>query len=296
MYNYTVYGLSVASEVECPELIAGNGKPDVFVRYGRLENLPVTGGLPWGVHAVGNNQLMLNYKKTARYLVSGGNEIIIDKFSEADDDVLRLFLLGSAFGAVLHQRGYLPLHGNGILYNGECIAFLGRSGIGKSTLAAAFVKRGYRLLTDDVCTIKTFPDGRAMVLPGFPHVKLMKDAAHKLGEDTSKLRRVRKEEEKYILPVADNHHDVPAPLKRVYILNIHNELGFKFLKLDNIDSIKALQNHTYRKGMLKKIGETSRRFKLCGKIAGHATVKRILRPANKFMLDELVDLLEEDFR
>ena len=170
------------------------------------------------------------------------------------------------------------------------------SGIGKSTLAAAFIKRGYRLLTDDVCAIKTFPDRKATVLPGFPHVKLTRDAAHKLGEDTEKLRREHDKEEKYILPVRDCHQGVPVSLNRVYILNVHNLHGCKLVKPDNIDIIKALQDHTYRKGMLKKMGETPRHFKMCGEITRYATVKMVLRPAAKFVLDELVDLLEEDFR
>ena len=126
MYSYTVYGLSVTSEVECPELVVGSGKPDVSIRYGQLENMPVTKEHPWGVYAICHNQLLLNYKTAARYLVSGGNEIIIDRYPDADDDVIRLFLLGSAFGAVLHQQDYLPLHGNGIIYKGECVSVLGR--------------------------------------------------------------------------------------------------------------------------------------------------------------------------
>ncbi|MBT3877673.1 MAG: hypothetical protein HON76_16730 [Candidatus Scalindua sp.] len=296
MYTYTVYGLSVTSEIECPELIVGSGKADVYVRYGQLQNMPVTKEHPWGVYAVGHNQLLLNYKTTARYLVSEGKEIIIDRYPGSDEDVLRLFLLGSAFGAVLHQRGLVPLHGNSILYNGECIVFLGRSGIGKSTLAAAFVKRGYRVLNDDVCPIRIFPDGKSMVLPGFPHVKLMRDVAHKLGEVTAGLRRVCNKEQKYFFPVADNHHDIPAPLNRVYTLNSHNSSGFRFSELDNMDGIIALQNYTYRKGMMKKMYKTSGHFQLCSKIVEHVTVKEVFRPAGKFMLNELVELLEEDFR
>lgn len=296
MYNYTVYGLSVASEVECRELIPGNGNPDVFVRYGTLVDIPASEERPLRIHVISEKQMFLNIKNTARYLVSGGREIIIDKYPKADDNAVRYILLGSVFGAVLHQRGFLPLHGNGILHRGECIAFSGRSRIGKSTLAAAFRKRGYMLLADDVCSIKTYHDRKATIFPGCPHIRIRRSAADKLGEDLEKLERLNTEDEKYVIPVRENHCSKPAPLNRIYILGIHNEYCIKFVELDNIERIKSLQNNIYRKGILKQMCEMPRSFRLCGGIARYTTVKAVLRPANAFLLDELVDMLEEDFK
>ncbi len=59
-----------------------------------------------------------------------------------DDDDVRLFLLGSVMGAVLHYRGVTPLHGNGFVHEGGAVLVLGNMGVGKSTLAAALVKKG----------------------------------------------------------------------------------------------------------------------------------------------------------
>ncbi|MEG8053162.1 hypothetical protein QP185_07710 [Sphingomonas aerolata] len=53
------------------------------------------------------------------------------------------YLLGTALGALLHQRALLPLHCNAIVHDGKAFLFCGDSGAGKSTLAAVFEARGY---------------------------------------------------------------------------------------------------------------------------------------------------------
>jgi len=59
--------------------------------------------------------------------------------------------MGSAMGALLHQRNILALHAGTIAVNGGSVIFCGPSGIGKSTLAAGFRRRGYpNVAGDDV--------------------------------------------------------------------------------------------------------------------------------------------------
>src|SRR5690606_37731557 len=47
---------------------------------------------------------------------------------------------------------------------------------GKSTTAAAFVRAGHRLVTDDVLAIEGDQAGRLQILPAFPQIKLAEDA------------------------------------------------------------------------------------------------------------------------
>jgi hypothetical protein len=149
-YYYTAFGLCFATEFPCPELSPGGGTPDVLIRYGVV---PVTlrAAKQTGIgYQAATGQLLLNIDGVARFLIQDGKEIIVERAAEGDDDSLRLFLLSSALGALLQQRGILTLHSSAIEVEGGCVGFLGSSGVGKSTLAAALLQRGYRLLTDDI--------------------------------------------------------------------------------------------------------------------------------------------------
>lgn len=60
---------------------------------------------------------------------------------------------GSAVLLLRHLRGELALHGAVVAMNGVAIALLGRSGDGKSTLAAALCQAGAALLADDAIAL-----------------------------------------------------------------------------------------------------------------------------------------------
>ncbi len=190
--NYMAYGLRIASELDCPELTPDVSEtPDVVIRYGAVpENLP--DATAKGVrYQVSPDQFLLKVDHVANYLVSGGREISIERAPESDDDSIRLFLLGSALGALLHQRELLPLHGSAIKVNDGVCVFVGLSGNGKSTVAAAFRQRGYQVLADDVCVVSIREDGLPLVIPGYPQLKLWADTLKKLEQSTKELRQVR---------------------------------------------------------------------------------------------------------
>jgi hypothetical protein len=180
--RYSAYLLSIDSEIALPELSvdsAGSEEaPDVIIRLGDVN----PDGLPEGLQLgpclwVGRDRLWYHVPNVARFLVQDGNSIRIDPEPGADDDSLRLFLLGSALGALLMQRGYLVLHGNAIRVGNQCLVCVGDPGAGKSTLAAGFMQRGYAVLADDVVPV----DEGCRALPGFPRIKLWQDAVDKLG-------------------------------------------------------------------------------------------------------------------
>lgn len=54
-----------------------------------------------------------------------------------------------AIAEVLRASGYLPLHASSVVANGRAYVFAGKSGSGKSTIAAALLDRGCEFLADD---------------------------------------------------------------------------------------------------------------------------------------------------
>ena len=290
-FSYRAYGLNIHSELECSGVSPGSGVPDVHVRLGpvtaQLDN-PVASGV---FYQATRERLLLNVKHIARYLVSAGNEIVVEVMPGADSDMIRLLLMGSAFGALLHQRGVFAVHGSAIATRRGAVVFAGDSGYGKSTLAGAFHQRGFPVLADDVCPIDT--TALPIVLPANPFLTLWADAANRLGMNPQHLRRARSGLEKYILPLGEGFAAEPAPLHAIYVLELSNSDEFSIVPLQGLQKIKALNLATYRPHFFT--GVNPGRIRQIGEVARQAKVAVVTRPRNGFRVDELTDLLAADF-
>ena len=113
------------------------------------------------------------HSETAIYCIEDGYKITVAPLAGADEEKVRVYLLGTCMGALLMLRNTLPLHGSAVVIDGRAYAFLGDSGVGKSTLAAALVHQGYPLVSDDViATTARESDAAPLVMPAYPQQKL----------------------------------------------------------------------------------------------------------------------------
>jgi hypothetical protein len=173
---YWAYGIRIHAEIICPELLPHPqpiGNPDVTIRL-----LPpiesVAENLEKGYFEVRSGVFRLAVTGVAQYLVEEGSRISVEPVAGAAPEEIRLFLLGSAMGALLYQRGLFPLHGSAVETAWGAMIFVGEQGVGKSTLAAHFHRMGYRLLSDDVCAVAVGPEG-LQVLPALAQFRLCAD-------------------------------------------------------------------------------------------------------------------------
>ncbi len=151
------YGLRIRSSLPLPELppAADGLEADLEILAGPVPT-ELPGATDRGVrYQAAPGQLLLIVDGIARFLISDGRRIVIESPPEADPDDVRLFLYGSAFAALLHQRGDLVLHGSAIATGDTCVAFLGASGVGKSTLAMACQRHGWMLAPPSRAAIRT---------------------------------------------------------------------------------------------------------------------------------------------
>ena len=322
MYHYLAHGLHIDSELACPELLPyeSNGKPaDVRIRVGDVRSElanPTSKGV---LYQAKKNQFLLKLDDIARFLVKDGQEIVIQPALESGEDEIRLFLLGSALGALLHQRGRLILHGSAIeipppdlsrgtreqggIEGGRAVAFVGPSGVGKSTLVAAFRQRGYRVLTDDVSAIALTEDKRPILFPGICQIKLWADAVKRLALDGETMRRVRPQLEKYAFSLREEFDPTPVPLVAVYILTTTNKEEFDLSPVPPLAKFRILLNHTYRDRFVKALRVGKAHFKQVTSIGQQIKISRVTRPSAPFKhvlteegMKELIELLEEDFK
>jgi hypothetical protein len=272
---YALFGLVIDTELALPGFAEAAGGPaDVVVRFAAVPSL----GQKLAV--LEDGALQLEVADVGRYRIAGGREILIDPAPGASERNLRVYLLGSAFGALLHQRGLLPLHANAVEIAGSAVAFVGHSGAGKSTLAAWFMDRSYPVLCDDVCAVTLAEaDCAPLVHPGVPRLRLWEDALARSGRDRAAFARSFDGQDKFDVPAGRPVEAGPRPLAACYLLEraaAGSESGSVEL-LGSMDALEALVANTYRGGFARLLGGTERHLRLCMAVAKRVPVYRAAR-------------------
>ena len=225
--------------------------------------------LPVGPHdtpflQMARGDLRLIVKDIGCFRITDGDRIAWQREADSvSDQDIRTFLLGSAVGALLIQRGMLVLHGNALEKNGQAIVCMGHSGAGKSTLAYALMQQGWRLLADDLVAI--MPQGR--VLPGIPRIKLWHDATKAFGLDPDTLPPIRQGMHKYLV-MGDSLHraEQAVPLTALYLIHQrrNDDQDPEEAQITQIRSQKAaalrLRNQAFRPRFVRGLGQEGPNF------------------------------------
>jgi hypothetical protein len=274
MNRYRLFGLSVLSEIPLPELVPDPGEGPADVRIG-LGAIPSRPDAPAGLHIDGDEALLV-IPPAGRFLTRAGREMLVEPAEGVSPRNLRLYLLGSAFGAILHQLGLLPLHANAVVVEGRAIGFMGHPGAGKSTLAAWFHDRGFDVLADDVCVVTAGPGGIPLAHPGIPRLRLWRDALEAGGRDASAYERSFDDMDKYTVPT-DLERTLPAvPLSHLYLLE-KAESEPSVERLEGSAAVEAMIANTYRGAYVRPMGRTREHMLACAQLARKVPVFRARR-------------------
>jgi hypothetical protein len=172
MAAYRLYGLRVRSDVALHERpIAESEGADLVVHLeaARAANADVDGAV---VAELVTNERALYRVFRSR---SGGHllraygvcdfEISADlaevrcyPHGNTNSELVPILVRGTVMALVLDLRGTPSLHASAVEVDGRAVAFLGPSGVGKTTTAAMFCAAGARLVTDDVLTVELGDD------------------------------------------------------------------------------------------------------------------------------------------
>lgn len=290
--RFHAYGLAISSAIDLPELQPGivSRQPDLSIIEGPVRADEVNAREHGAGFWIGEADFVFQVAGVARYRVQDGSKITFEPAPGAHKDSIRLFLLGTALGAALMQRGFLVLHGNAIRVGDSCLICLGPSGAGKSTLAAGFMQRGYELLADDVVAVNQ--DGA--VLPGIPRIKLWQDAASNLSIDTADLNRIQPGYEKFNVPVEASFARDAAPVRWAYLLEPSEDAAFRIERITGMAKYPPLFSNTYRAGLIDGMGLRAAHLEQCGRLASQITLSRIVRPKQGFDLDGMIQRLLDD--
>lgn len=292
--DYDLCGWRLASEIPLPDLPfwAGDGRaPDVVVALGEVAPIdsPIMATPIMAIDRTGRTRFRI--EGVADYLIEEGRRITVAPACVADSPDVRLFLLGSAFGYLCHQRGVVPIHGASVVIDGEAVLLAGASGAGKSTLADAFARRGHVVLSDDVSPVQVGPNG-ALILPSLRRIRLWQDAIDNAGWNTAKLERCRDGLEKFSRSLLDEPSVSPTPPRAIFHLSRQWDKhgGARFRRMRGRAAVEQIRSQIYRwRSLVWLAGAPSamaRATAVAGSIPSHFIVERAL---SFDRLDETVD-------
>lgn len=275
-HHYRLHGLRISSEIELPELVAEAAwdNPDVRVR---VEPLPELGGKPDELFADGEVAGFF-IEGVAQYQVTEGREILVDPQLEAPARNVRLYLLGSALGLLLHQRGSLPLHANAIEVGERGYAFMGASGSGKSTLAAAFHDKGHHVIADDVCVVNFDENGCAVVDGGVPRLRLWEDALTASGRTPSDFQLSYAGDEQFRKFDVPTRGEGPSTVPLSAIIELASGKQLHCERLVGLEAVEAIFGHTYRGAFVAPAGGSKAHWQACMQLVSSIPVLRLTRP------------------
>jgi len=288
--------LGIQADIPLSELVEGETQGEVRIRFGRVKHPQLSETAEAGSRFFSPNpeEDYLFWRGVGSFLARGGSEIVVDPSPGLDERVLRILLLGPVLAVLLRQRGHLLLHASAVAVAGEAILFLGSSGRGKSTTAAALRARGHGLVSDDVAVLRA-EESPPLVYPGIPQLKLWPEALVSLGDDPEKLPRWNPYLEKRARPVATEFSPTPLPVKKIYVLDEGD--APEILPLTGQEAFLELVRHTYGSdyGLQPAMGVGSAsHFFRCKSIIDTVAMRGLIRQKSLSQLPNLVRLIEED--
>ncbi|MEM6907873.1 MAG: hypothetical protein AAF494_04270 [Pseudomonadota bacterium] len=220
----------------------------------------------------------------ARILVSEGKSVRYARNGLSDSEIA-LFLLGSAWGALCYQRGFLVLHASAVLHESKVHAFCGEPGAGKSTIAAALSDEGLQFFADDVLMVSpSVLDGKETVSG---HIG---PQGPKLWEDAFGYTRSIKKEpfrnmgrmQKFFADPSSLASTSVGELKSVTLLTNPNEDHLEgsianMERLRGAHAFKALFDNVYRPEFATTVLGTRAVFRLLELLSNNVAIRKMSR-------------------
>ncbi len=290
MYFYSAYGLGIQSEIPLPALMPSEAPADITMRFGNVTPID-----PVAAHT----SLSLQFREDkafffVRGLGSGqavsGREIMGAPEPDMEQELMQFLAQGPGLSVLLYQRGYLTLHAGCVRIGDGAIAFMGESGAGKSTIAAALHVRGHELIADDVTVINNFGT-RPETYPGYPGLNLLPDGAKHFGARFEKFVNTTTLDAKTRFHLQSGLPQVPIPLTKIYLLcdGPHSSIT----PLAGHRAAYELVKHSYWIRVMHDF-RPSLYFLRCAQLSAAIPIMMLMRPKEMSALPRIADSIEKD--
>jgi hypothetical protein len=305
VFEYTVYGLAISSDVTLSQLdrlespAALDGYPRVRLRLkpsksrrlhaaNWFQSYASPDGRPVLRQAKVAGGYLLNFPELADFFVSqDGREVTCCwPYAHRSIETICHLALDQVLPCVANLLGLLALHATAVVTAHGICGFVGSAGTGKSTLAASFAIAGYPIFCDD-CLVVVESGSGLLTQPGYPGVRLWEDSARSIlgeragdhpaiGHYTNK-RGVERLGESNAFPRR------PTPLIAIYMVTRDtSDAATEAPKIDELsarESFAQLLRSTYRLDTTDRAMLT-REFQALHSLIGRVPVRRLVIPSD----------------
>lgn len=318
-YSFRIYGLGLTSNRPIPGLTpANNCAVDVRVCLGELPHLineKDSAGELWftGEHKNRSGDPLLKvYKYSAGkyfgFSYADQTQFVIDAEgtniwatwpSSLTLEDTSTYLLGPIMGFVLQLRGSISLHASAVVIEDRAVAFVGPAGCGKSTTAAAFAKRGFRVIAEDVVTVEDRDDS-FLAVPGYPGIRLWPASVHALYGPNATLPKLTPTWDKRYLDLNQDRYrfsEEPVPLSAIYLLSdrIDDSKAPFVSSVSGSQALLSLLANTYANNLMDK-QTRARGFDLLSRVNAVVPVRQLTPHSDPALIHELCSTIVREFK
>lgn len=292
--TYHLYGVRLKSVLPLPgtpQLGWGNvaielcnGSASLFAQARRRARISPEKGGWFHCARLPDRSTYLRWSELFEFLVSvDGRRIAFRELDGASQESFQTYLLGQVLSFALLKWGIEPLHATTVVIDGEAVAFLGDCGYGKSSLGAAFIQAGHRLLTDDLLVLRQKGNG-FVAYPGPARIKLFPKIAKRLLGERMNGTPMNNRTSKLVIPL-DEKETVPTrgafPLKAIYVLTAPHagsrSQRISIRRLSRRRAFLALLQNTFNATVVEP-ERLKRQFVLATQFAARVPVKSLSYP------------------
>jgi hypothetical protein len=294
----------------------------------RLESASAQGVL-WQAE---RSRFLLQVPGVASFYAVAGEEITVQPCAGVGEETLQRYLNLTPLAALLYQRGLLAFHAAaavppesvGVRAAGlhaaratipGAVLLAGDSGTGKSTLLAALLQRGWRLLADDLAAVGLDDQGKPVVWPTSTELALWPDSVEKLGlggpDAFSEETNVSPDSGHTPEPAAPGdanpdqrrYFDFSAqtakaafPLRAIYWLSVHHREELAIEEVQGARRFAVLGPRLYNSHVADALLDREAYFRLATAVTQAVPLRRLQRLEGQWSVPALVQMLETEGR
>jgi hypothetical protein len=262
------------------------------------EQLP--DGTRWRALGRSGDSHVIHFWRRAIFVVAfNARRITCYPSKSASLATIQQLFLGHVIPLLFLEEGALPLHASAVLTGHGALAFIARTGGGKSTLAAAMGIRGCSIVADD-CAIVEVTDEFCRVRPLESGLRLRLDTLRMLQLTARSVKKHSGSvvpKKRVTAPMLGlQFHDRPARLHQIYFLEFVRGVRRPTIELvSRADAALALMVSSFQIAT-DEPARLRHMFEILSRVVTQAPVLRLSVPRGMQHLSEVVDAVLENVR